>query len=128
MMKVFFFKWLAIAVCQAFIVHPGTKRLARPLMKMAVELVAEPEGGEELTPLASMPGCRVKKMDELKDVKCDVGAAYEFWMAAEADGALIKETLSQVRKEASKKANFRGFRKVRNLSFFVLRVNTPEHH
>ena len=83
-------------------------------LAMAVELIAEPEGGTELTAISStMPGCRVKQMDELQGVKCDFGTPYEFWMTAEVDGALIKEVRTQILKDASKKANFPGFRKVR---------------
>ncbi|KAL7581043.1 hypothetical protein ACA910_005848 [Epithemia clementina (nom. ined.)] len=98
--------------CQAFGVQAKNPKSRTTLMlDMAVELVAEPEGGEELTPLTSMPGCRVKQMDELKGLKCDFGTPHEFWMTAEVDGALIKEIRAQILKDASKKANFPGFRK-----------------
>ena len=37
---------------------------------------------------------------------------HSFWLSAVADGAKIKELRVQTEKEASKKANFPGFRKV----------------
>ena len=78
----------------------------------AVELKPEPEGGEEVP----MPGSRMKNMGEVagmmggddKDQQ-----AYKFWLTAEATGALIKDIHTRVLKDASKKANFPGFRKVR---------------
>eukprot|EP00559_Dactyliosolen_fragilissimus_P006000 CAMPEP_0184865782 /NCGR_PEP_ID=MMETSP0580-20130426/19052_1 /TAXON_ID=1118495 /ORGANISM="Dactyliosolen fragilissimus" /LENGTH=192 /DNA_ID=CAMNT_0027365101 /DNA_START=102 /DNA_END=680 /DNA_ORIENTATION=+ len=82
-----------------------------PLL-MAVELVAEPEGGEELTAIESMPFCRVKNLGADDEVNSEDGSqVYSFWMTAEADGALIKKYRTQVEKDASKKANFPGFRK-----------------
>ena len=98
----------------AFVQTPSSQFVASSSsLAMAVELIAEPEGGTELTAISStMPGCRVKQMDELKGVKCDFGTPYEFWMTAEVDGALIKEVRTQILKDASKKANFPGFRKV----------------
>ena len=78
-----------------------------------VELEPEPAGGKELTAVtSSMPGCRVKEMQVLP-TKTDLGTPYRFWMTAEVDGTLIKEIRTQILKDASKKANFPGFRKVR---------------
>jgi len=79
----------------------------------AVELEPEPEGGEELTPIKSSPDTRMKKMKEVPDVKSDddMSMVYEFWMTAVADGALVKEIRTTILKDASKKANFPGFRK-----------------
>jgi hypothetical protein len=81
----------------------------------AVELDPEPEGGEEITPLSSLPDCRVKNMGEQPKIKSDDGPVYEFWMMASAEGALVKEIRTQILKDASKKANFPGFRKVSRL-------------
>ena len=81
-------------------------------LQAAVALEPEPEGGKELTAITSMPGCRVKEMKELS-VKSNLGTPYQFWMTAEVDGTLIKEIRTQILKDASKKANFPGFRKVR---------------
>lgn len=78
---------------------------------MAVELEPEPEGGKELEASATLPGCRVKEMEELPDIKDNKGTVYKFWMTASVEGALIKEIRSQILKDASKKANFPGFRK-----------------
>ena len=80
----------------------------------AVELEAEPEGGDELTALKTMPDCRMKKMKEVSVDGGDIeGPFYEFWMTAVADGELVKGIRTQILKDASKKANFPGFRKVR---------------
>lgn len=78
----------------------------------AAELKPEPEGGTELTPLASMPNCRMKELQQLEKIKTESGdPAHQFWMTATVDGALIKEIRTQILKDASKKANFPGFRK-----------------
>lgn len=77
----------------------------------AVELEPEPEGGEEITPRASMPGCRMKNMGPAKDCSSDDGEPFNFWMTGQVDGALIKEVRTQVLKDAAKKAQFPGFRK-----------------
>lgn len=76
-----------------------------------VELEPEPDGGIELTPRTSMPGCRMKQMEEVNDIKSS-NPVYKFWMTSEAQGALIKEIRTQILKDASKKANFPGFKKV----------------
>jgi hypothetical protein len=84
-------------------------------MVQVVGLEPEPEGGIVLQPKQSMPGCRMKELEPLLDMKkssSDV-LQYKFWMTAEAEGALIKEIRTQILKDASKKANFPGFRKVR---------------
>lgn len=74
---------------------------------MELELTAEPDGGKELSALKTMPACRMKEMAATK------GDGFEFWMTAQAEGSLVKEIRSQILKDASKKANFPGFRKVR---------------
>ena len=53
----------------------------------------------------------MKQMDLIKEDSHD-GPVYQFWMTAEVDGALIKELRTQILKDASRKANFPGFRKV----------------
>uniref|UniRef100_A0A7S2VB02 Trigger factor ribosome-binding bacterial domain-containing protein n=1 Tax=Entomoneis paludosa TaxID=265537 RepID=A0A7S2VB02_9STRA len=79
---------------------------------MVVEAFPEPEGGVEVSPVgSSLPGSRVKQMEELKGVKSDLGTPYEFWLTAEVDGTLVKEVRTTILKDASKKANFPGFRK-----------------
>jgi hypothetical protein len=115
----------AAALCavttSAFVVPQpllGSLTLTRTttLQLKAVPLQAEPVGGEELTALTTMPNCRMMKMQELPNVKVpsDVdGVACNFWMTAVAEGVLIKEIRTQIEKDASKKANFPGFRKVR---------------
>ena len=98
--------------CSAFVLRPTVSTKSLPsAMFMAVELEPEPEGGEELTTGTTMPETRVKKMKELPDIKSDDGIACQFWMKSQADGALIKEVRTQILKDASKKANFPGFRK-----------------
>ena len=133
-MKILLWVVLSVSLCQAFIVNTRIQRTPSCL-QLSYDLLEEPEGGEELTPMVSMPGCRVKKMEELKNVKCDFGTPYEFWMTAEVDGALIKEVRTQILKDASKKANFPGFRKVRDrtddlasMLVFAARKVSLTHH
>lgn len=83
----------------------------------AVALEPEPEDGEEITPLKSMAGCRMKKLQELKNIKSENGPAYQFWMTATVDGSMIKEYNTELLKNAKKKANFPGFRKVKTFYF-----------
>jgi hypothetical protein len=78
-----------------------------------VELIPEPDGGEEITAVHTIGGSRAKNMGEAKGVKSTEGTAYKFWLTATAQGTLIKELHTQVLKNASKEAMFPGFRKVR---------------
>ena len=84
-----------------------------PFSLNAVQLEPEPEGGEELTAIDTMPGSRMKNMGEVSGVANDDGTVYDFWMTASAEGKVIKEINTKVLKDASKQANFPGFRKVR---------------
>ena len=77
------------------------------------ELVAEPEGGEELTALSSIDGARMKNMGANDELKSDDGPVYQFWMKAVAEGKMTDEFRIQILKESKAKANFPGFRKVR---------------
>lgn len=80
-------------------------------LQMGYDLVAEPEGGEEMKAVNTMPGSRLKNMGKVSDIQDDEGSVFEFWLAAEADGTIIKENRIQVERDASKNANFPGFRK-----------------
>lgn len=88
-------------------------REATALAAASVELVAEPEGGDEMTSVQTMPGSRMKNMGEVDGVKDEGGTVYKFWLTAKANGSLIKEFNTQILKDSAKKANFPGFRKVR---------------
>ena len=77
----------------------------------AYELKAEPEGGDEIDAIDTMDGSRMKNMGITTDAKSDDGDVYTFWLTAEASGALVKKFRVQVEKDASKNANFPGFRK-----------------
>jgi hypothetical protein len=78
----------------------------------AVELVPEPEGGEELTAIKTLDGSRMKNMGEAEGVTSEDGSTvYKFWLKAKVEGTLIKELHSEVLKQSAKKANFPGFRK-----------------
>lgn len=88
----------------------------------SAELVAEPEGGEEIFAVKTMPGSRMKKMGEaegltgVREASGDDGdssdeAISKYWLTAKVEGALVKEIHSTVLKESAKKANFPGFRK-----------------
>jgi hypothetical protein len=79
-----------------------------------VDLVAEPEGGEELSQLKTVTGMRMKNMGAVEGVTGKSGGqGFNFWMTATAPGVLVKEYRTKITKDASKNANFPGFRKVR---------------
>jgi len=83
-----------------------------PLSMAQVPLEPEPEGGEELIIIDSMPGCRMKNMGEDTEAKSeDDSTVYNFWFTATVDASLIKSNRNTIEKDASKKANFPGFRK-----------------
>jgi Bacterial trigger factor protein (TF) len=79
----------------------------------AVELEPEPEGGRTLTAVKTMAGSHMKNMGEAPEgTKSDDGSTvYKFWLKARAEGALLKDIHSTVLRDASKKAEFPGFRK-----------------
>jgi hypothetical protein len=83
-------------------------------MTQIVQLEPEPEGGKELVPRNSLAGCRMKEIEYIRDAKGDneQGPIYKFWMSGQVEGVLIKEIRTTILKDASKKANFPGFRKV----------------
>lgn len=56
----------------------------------------------------------MKKMAPVPDIKSDDGDVFEFWLTATAEAAMIQEIRTTILKDASKKANFPGFRKVTN--------------
>ena len=101
---------LFAADCSAFVSKPTLAR--SPLALRATELTPEPEGGEELTAIKTLEGSRAKNMGEVEGVKNEDGTVYNFWITASAEGALIKELNTRVLKDASKNADFPGFRKV----------------
>lgn len=78
---------------------------------MAYELVDEPEGGEEIQSINTMPDSKMKNMGENTELKSDEGKVHTFWLTASADAKMIGEFRKQVEKDASKNANFPGFRK-----------------
>eukprot|EP00534_Pseudo-nitzschia_fraudulenta_P010131 CAMPEP_0201166934 /NCGR_PEP_ID=MMETSP0851-20130426/70320_1 /ASSEMBLY_ACC=CAM_ASM_000631 /TAXON_ID=183588 /ORGANISM="Pseudo-nitzschia fraudulenta, Strain WWA7" /LENGTH=220 /DNA_ID=CAMNT_0047448049 /DNA_START=78 /DNA_END=740 /DNA_ORIENTATION=+ len=85
----------------------------------AVELVAEPEGGEEISAVKTMPGSKMKNMGEAEgltgvrdsDDELSDAPVNKYWLKAKVEAPLIKEIHSTVLKESAKKANFPGFRK-----------------
>lgn len=79
----------------------------------SVELKPEPEGGNELLKmsLSSLPGSRMKNLGPDGGDDANDADIYKFWLTAVADGAQIKKLRDQTEREASKKANFPGFRK-----------------
>ncbi|VEU40673.1 unnamed protein product [Pseudo-nitzschia multistriata] len=87
------------------------------LRATAFELVPEPEGGEEISSVKSLPGSRMKNMGEaeglagVRDDDEDQGPINKYWLTAKVEGPLIKEIHQTVLKESAKKANFPGFRK-----------------
>ncbi len=70
---------------------------------MAVELVAEPDGGEELVAISPMADTRMKNMGEFDGVVEDAdGTVFNFWLASTANGELIKQTRIALSKEAAR--------------------------
>jgi hypothetical protein len=86
-----------------------TSRSTRTLL--CAELKPEPTGGDELKRVtltsSLLPGSRLKNLGP--DDEGD--GIYKFWLSAKADGKEITRLRDQTEKEASKKANFPGFRK-----------------
>ena len=77
---------------------------AQHALAMAVELVAEPDGGEELVASSPMAETRMKNMGEFDgdlSEKAD-GTVYNFWLTSKANGDLIKKTRTTLSKEAAK--------------------------
>lgn len=81
-------------------------------LSMTYELVAEPEGGEEMVQIDVMDDSRMKNMGLSEDIKSGDGSdVYSFWMTAKAAGSVVKKFRTELLKEAGKNANFPGFRK-----------------
>ncbi len=100
------------SVCSGFAPQQSVAFSRVSQLNMAYELQAEPEGGEEIKSIDSMPGSRVKNMGVDSGSKGDDGEdVFTYWLTAEADGKMIKDYRVQVEKDASKNANFPGFRK-----------------
>jgi Bacterial trigger factor protein (TF) len=82
-----------------------------------VPLFPEPPGGIELQPLipntSSIGASRMKQQDTvLPPSSSSMGSPiYQFWMTTYTDGKSIQEIRQTILKDASKKANFPGFRK-----------------
>lgn len=53
----------------------------------------------------------MKNMGVCEGIDGKDGPVYSFWLTAQANGKLISEFRTQIMKDASKKANFPGFRK-----------------
>jgi hypothetical protein len=102
---------LAFAPSSLSLYHHHSYASASFKLCAAVELEPEPAGGEELQTSNTVPGCRIKKMDAVPDITSKDGDVYEFWLTAVAEAAMITEIRTTVLKDASKKANFPGFRK-----------------
>jgi len=93
--------------------------VASSALRAAGELVAEPEGGEEISPVKTMAGSRMKNMGEaegLSGVRSEEdaetqGTINKYWLTAKVEGSLVREIHQTVLKESAKKANFPGFRK-----------------
>ena len=59
----------------------------------------------------------MQSQGENSKLKSPDGTVYNFWLLSVAEADLIKEIRGQILKDASKKANFPGFRKVSVVSF-----------
>lgn len=84
-------------------------------LRAAGELVAEPEGGEEISAVKTLPGSRMKNMGPAENLtgvrEGDDETISKYWLKAKVEGSLIKEIHSTVLRESAKKADFPGFRK-----------------
>jgi len=96
----------------AFINHQTlnlSPRVGTPIRM--VDLEPEPEGGKEMTQFdTGLDQARMKDMGATEE-KRDGSDVHKFWLQASADGSVIKKTRTTVVKEASRKADFPGFRK-----------------
>ena len=114
-MKIAFIATLIGSAAAFTTTHPvyhGSTTLSRTILN-AAELTPEPEGGEELSKVSSssLPDSRMKNLGAAEENNAD-GDVYTFWLSAVASGSEVKKLRMQTEKEASKKANFPGFRKV----------------
>jgi hypothetical protein len=90
----------------------GRRNLA---LAAVVALEPEPPGGIVLQPIGTTVAAnsRVKQLDDVLPQSSSNGQpTFAFWMTTTADGKLIQEIRQTILKDASKKANFPGFRKV----------------
>jgi hypothetical protein len=74
-----------------------------------VDLIPEPEGGQELIPLNTMDGTRVKLMEKVDSLTSDDGTVYKFWMQTVAKGELIQQFKVDILKESKKKVRKPSF-------------------
>lgn len=111
---------MLVGSASAFAPHQNKGVSVPSALGAAVELVAEPEGGEEIFPVKTFPGSRMKMMGDAEDLKGvretdgDDGEeekVYKYWLKASVEGALVQEIHATVLRESAKKANFPGFRK-----------------
>jgi hypothetical protein len=68
-----------------------------------VDLIPEPEGGQELIPTNTMDGTRMKLMGEADGLTSNDGTVYKFWMRTVAQGELIQKFKIDILKESKKK-------------------------
>jgi len=81
--------------------------VASSALRAAGELVAEPEGGEEISPVKTMAGSRMKNMGEaegLSGVRSEEdaetqGTINKYWLTAKVEGSLVREIHQTVLKE-----------------------------
>jgi hypothetical protein len=106
--------------CSSGFVVPATlSSSARSVSVLfAYELVPEIDGGEELVAISTSPVSRMKNLGEVAGKTSKDGKVFKFWMTAVGEGALIKDYRATLLKDASKKANFPGFRKVRRRKMY----------
>lgn len=110
-MKVSALFLLSLTATSAFVL-PGTNTFrVTSAVRASYELEPEPEGGVEVEAGTTLSGSRLKNMGETNDFKSDDGQVYNFWMTGTAPGDSVKKFRTRILKEASKKANFPGFRK-----------------
>jgi hypothetical protein len=92
-----------LATSSAFVMSPLINSFHGALSMAQVDLIPEPEGGQELIPTNTMDGTRMKLMGEADGLTSNDGTVYKFWMRTVAQGELIQKFKIDILKESKKK-------------------------
>jgi len=85
----------------------------------------EPEGGDDISAIDTMPNSRMKNMGAVDGKTTEDGSQiFTFWLSAEAEGKLVKGLLDELVRDAKKNANFPGFRKGMIPPYAMPKMNT----
>ena len=92
-----------LATSSAFLMTPLIPTVHGALFMAQVDLIPEPEGGQELIPTNTMDGTRMKLIGEADGITSNDGTVYKFWLRTVAQGELIKQFKIDILKESKKK-------------------------